>query len=248
MDSEAKLLRQIRAHGVQEFHRVRFRKNRTRLLSVSRDGRTLNLHSAFRTPPPEVVEAIAAFLTAGRGTAEARRAADRLRRWVTDAAPRPAPPPRPRPGRCCGTLEQRRFLAALYQEYNRAYCGGRLPHDLHLRFSDRMRSRLGHVRLYREPEGRRTVVELAINIDLLREGNEAQLRDTLLHEMAHVEAWLDHGERGHGPRWRRIARRLGCVPRACAMIPSVARPPGSSPTSRVPPLDELTGNVLFLRS
>jgi hypothetical protein len=52
--------------------------------------------------------------------------------------------------------------------------------------------------------------------------------------MAHVEAWLDHGDRGHGPHWRRIAKRLGCVPRAQTRERVPLRPLGSPPTRRVP--------------
>jgi predicted SprT family Zn-dependent metalloprotease len=98
-----------------------------------------------------------------------------------------------------------------------------------------MRRRLGHLRYHRTESGVRAIVEIALNIDLLTEGSERQLRDTLLHEMAHAEAWLVHGERGHGPQWRRIARRLGCVPRACTTTPVPLRPVGSAPTRRVPP-------------
>jgi predicted SprT family Zn-dependent metalloprotease len=79
------------------------------------------------------------------------------------------------------------------------------------------------------------MVEIALNIDLMAEGSERQLRDTLLHEMAHAEAWLVHGERGHGAHWRRIARRLGCVPRACTTTPVALRPRGSPPSTRIPP-------------
>jgi predicted SprT family Zn-dependent metalloprotease len=53
-----------------------------------------------------------------------------------------------------------------------------------------------------------------ISADLLLPANAEVLRDTLLHEMAHGEAWLRHGHRGHGKIWRRIAERVGCVPRA----------------------------------
>ncbi len=224
-----------------------------RLLSVSRDGATLYLHTSFRAAPREVVDAIATFLGAGRGSAESARAVGRLRRWAAastmsaaaaatgTASPHlanstTAPPHRPaRPGRCCGTPAQRQFLATLYREFNQTHCGGRLPPELPLRFSDRMRSRLGHIRLQQTPEGTRTAIELALNIDLMREGSESQLRDTLLHEMAHVEAWLVHGDRGHGSHWRRIARRLGCVPRACTKARVGNRQPGSKPTTRVPP-------------
>ena len=43
------------------------------------------------------------------------------------------------------------------------------------------------------------------------EGSEAQIRDTVLHEVAHAIAGP---EAGHGPLWRATARRIGAIPRA----------------------------------
>lgn len=41
---------------------------------------------------------------------------------------------------------------------------------------------------------------------------EAQVRDTLLHEIAHA---LAGPGAGHGIRWRHIARTIGCTPERC---------------------------------
>ena len=43
------------------------------------------------------------------------------------------------------------------------------------------------------------------------EGSEAQIRNTVLHEIAHAIA--GH-EAGHGPLWKATARRIGATPRA----------------------------------
>ena len=43
------------------------------------------------------------------------------------------------------------------------------------------------------------------------EGSEEQIRDTVLHEVAHAIA--GH-EAGHGPLWKATARRIGATPRA----------------------------------
>ncbi|NIP78304.1 MAG: hypothetical protein GWM90_03535, partial [Gemmatimonadetes bacterium] len=77
-----------------------------------------------------------------------------------------------------------------------------------LRVSRRMTRSLGTIRYGRGTDagegaaGRvgagRTVAEIAISAQLLEPGNRAVLEDTLLHEMAHAEAWLLHGHRGHG--------------------------------------------------
>ena len=45
------------------------------------------------------------------------------------------------------------------------------------------------------------------------EGSEEQIRDTVLHEIAHA---LAGREAGHGPLWRETARRIGATPRAKA--------------------------------
>ena len=45
------------------------------------------------------------------------------------------------------------------------------------------------------------------------EGSEEQIRDTMLHEIAHAIAGY---EAGHGPLWKVTARRIGATPRARA--------------------------------
>ena len=53
--------------------------------------------------------------------------------------------------------------------------------------------------------------------------SEAEVRDTVLHEIAHA---LAGPGAGHGPRWRATARRLGCSAERCMSADS-ARVPGS---------------------
>lgn len=214
------MLAALRARGVEGAARVVFKDNRTRLLSVSRDRRTVYLHRCFAAAPPAVVDAMATLLAGRRRAAATRRAARVLRAWAAEHAPLPVASPKP--GRCDGTPAQRAVLRERYGEYNRGYFGSRLP-AVPLRVSARMRRRLGHVRCHRTEDGRRVVVELAINALLFDAGNEAVFRETLLHEMAHVEAWLVHGHRGHGAIWKRIAQRVGCEPRACTKI-ALSRP------------------------
>ena len=43
--------------------------------------------------------------------------------------------------------------------------------------------------------------------------SEGAILDTLLHEIAHA---LAGHEAGHGPRWRQIARSIGCSAERCA--------------------------------
>ena len=51
------------------------------------------------------------------------------------------------------------------------------------------------------------------------EGTEEQIRDTVLHEIAHA---LTGREAGHGPLWKETARRIGATPRAKAYEDRVA--------------------------
>lgn len=45
--------------------------------------------------------------------------------------------------------------------------------------------------------------------------SEAEIQDTILHEIAHAKA--GHGA-GHGAKWRSIARSLGATPKPCAAV------------------------------
>jgi hypothetical protein len=241
--AEAVLLVALRKRGLQRLERIHFRANRTRLLSLSADRRTLNAHTCFRDAPPEILDAIARFFAGPRGSPAVQDALAAIRGWegtreglrrARAAAPELAGRQLPRPGHCCGTTRQRAYLDELYDRMNQERFAGvllRVP----LRLSARMRRRLGHVRFWRDADGRRRVVELALNPDLLLEGNEEQLIDTLVHEMAHIDAWLRYGHRGHGPPWKRIARAVGCVPRATCTA-EVARHGRVRNTGRVPPL------------
>lgn len=41
------------------------------------------------------------------------------------------------------------------------------------------------------------------------------LRETILHEIAHANAWLKHKENGHGAMWIREAKLIGCTGLRC---------------------------------
>lgn len=221
---EPAMLAALQARGALRLRKVRFKRNRSRMISLSSDHTALNLQECFRAAPGDVLDAVATFVRAPTHNAEVRRAIARMRRWwdgqegdelvvaVTAA--------------CCATPEQARYMGALYRTLNTLHFEGRLPPDVALRTSDRMSSRFGHIQ-YTRRDGRRAVAEIALNIDLFLQGNERHLEETLLHEMAHAEAWLGHGERGHGPVWRSIARRVGCEPRALSRVRIRRRSRGS---------------------
>ncbi len=77
---------------------------------------------------------------------------------------------------------------------------------------DRARKRLGSCR----PSSRRITLSAA----LTRLNDEAVVRDTILHEIAHA---LTPGD-GHGARWRAACRRLGARPERLVPASDVVLP------------------------
>ena len=47
-----------------------------------------------------------------------------------------------------------------------------------------------------------------------RVGND-ELKDTILHEIAHALAWKRYNHRGHGAPWKRVCREIGAKPQRC---------------------------------
>jgi predicted SprT family Zn-dependent metalloprotease len=66
----------------------------------------------------------------------------------------------------------------------------------------------------------RKVISLSRPLTLLNA--EAEVRDTLLHEIAHA---LCPPREGHGPRWRAKCREIGARPRRCYSDATVVSPP-----------------------
>lgn len=210
--TEDEFLGALRVRGITFLREVRFRPNRSRLISLSADRQRLNLHECFRAAPIRVIDSVAAFATAPARSRGFREAVERMREWHEGQV---AEYGLGEPLASCGTLAQREYLQHVYDHLNASHFSDSLPHALQIRLSDRMSRRFGHVSYARSIQGDRKVAELALNIDLLLPGNERALLDTLLHEMAHVEAWLVHGHRDHGRVWRQVARRVGCEAKAC---------------------------------
>jgi len=139
----------------------------------------------------------------------------------------------PRASRCAGTDEQRDFLRDVFRHLNREYFGGVLADDLPLRFSDRMVTRLGQL-VTTEWGGETRIVEIAINIDLMLEGNERELVETIAHEMAHGVDFQLNGRTGHGASWKRWAIKAGCEPVACTKRRIRRRRQRAVPVTRLP--------------
>ena len=139
------------------------------------------------------------------------------------------------PGPCCATPDQKRYLPRLYLYLNDSRFDGRLPRTLPVRLSNRFRTRLGQM-VPGIVAGRRVVLEIALNVDLMLQGNGRERLDTLVHEMAHAADWLFSGGEGHGPSWRQRARMAGCQTVTCTATPIVQRVDRSVRVRRVPPL------------
>jgi len=230
--SEDELLGALRNRGVTFVREVQFRPNRSRLISLSADRRRLNLHECFRAAPARVLDAVATFTTAPARSRAFRNAVEEMREWHEGQV---AEYGLGEPLASCGTPEQLRYLERVYAQLNATHFNGRLPARLPIRLSDRMSRRFGHVSYARTTRGERKVAELALNIDLLLRGNERALLDTLLHEMAHIEAWLVHAHREHGRIWREIAERVGCEAKACTRM-RLRRRRSAAPVVDVPVL------------
>jgi hypothetical protein len=219
------LLRSLARRGCRKLDDVRFKKNRGRIISLSKDGRTLHVHACFQDAPDDVVSAVVTFLKAGRRSYAYRESIRVMRDYFDAHGPKYTPTSAEEEDHrvkrdidrlpCVGNAEQRAFLREAFARYNSGLFNSKLP-AVKLRLSDRMRSRLGHIRYHTTSTDERIVLELALNIHLMLPGNEAILLDTLLHEMTHMEAWLVHGERAHGRDWKAIAKRVGCEATACS--------------------------------
>ncbi len=238
--SPHEFLRELRRRGVVCIGRVSFRSNRNIVWSLTQNGTVLNVHAAYRSAPPELLDAFATLAREGGIASRAsRRAAAAISDWPELEAAiqraRATHEARAVPS-CCATAGQGAYLRALYRYFNQTRFGGHLPDDVPVRLSSRMKSALGHMLPGEHAERGRYVVEVALNVDLMLEGNGAERIDTLLHEMAHIADYLRSGNRGHGESWLLWARRVGCRPATLYDRPVVARTRRRDRVTRVPPL------------
>ncbi len=233
-------LAELRSRGATRLSRVAFRRNRCTVWSLTQGGRVLNVHAAYGTASPELLDAFADLVRdAGRTSDAARRAASLIGAWPA-LTPALHEARAARGGRlgsaCCATFQQAAYLRAIYTYFNRTRFEGRLPEDIPVRLSSRMSSSLGYMLPGDDPERGRVVVEIALNVDLMLEGNGAERVDTLLHEMAHAADYLLTGHRGHGRSWRDWAVRVGCRPGRLYDRPVGSRRRRAAAVTRVPPL------------
>lgn len=250
--SSEETLRELKRRGATRLKSVNFRANRSTIWSLTQDATVLNLHVAYRRAPSAILDAFAT-IARGRGwrTAAVREASGIVHAWpgltpVLEAV-RTSHAQRQRQAmarcgdddevtHCCATPEQRKYLKALYRYLNKTRFDGLLPEDIPVRLSSRMTASLGHMIPGRDRKRGRYVIELALNVDLMLEGNGAERMDTLLHEMAHIADWILDGEYGHGETWKKWARHAGCRAETKYDRPVVRRRRRQERITRVPPL------------
>jgi hypothetical protein len=90
---------------------------------------------------------------------------------------------------------------------------------------DNARQRAGAVHWTRNRQTRAvTLSKLTVSRHLMALWDEPEVRDTILHEIAHI---LAGHEAGHGPVWQRHAARIGARPERCydsSALPTVEAP------------------------
>ena len=253
---EAVILAELRRRGALRLCMVSFRRNRATIWSLGGRGTVLNLHEGYRAAPATILDAFAVIVRdAERGTNAYREAARYVRDWPgLEPALRSAQLAHRRrkrvrkksrpdcPGPCCATDDQKRYVRRLFLHLNDIRFDGRLPRSLPLRLSNRFRSRLGHM-VPGLSGGKRVVLEIALNVDLMLQGNGRERVDTLVHEMAHSADWIFDGGEGHGHTWLKWAQRARCQTVTCTSSPIVQRVDRAIRVCRVPPLPLGAGDL-----
>jgi hypothetical protein len=204
------LLARLRALGLQRITHCRLTRNRN--VMVSFRGPQLRVHVGYLGAPPEIHQAIVAFIE-GRTRAEKRAAQKAIVSYKIETPAPGAPARRER------TRPEDEPLAAKLTEwharYNGEHFGGALK-TVPVRVSRRMKSRLGHYTAATPTAGG----EIAISYRHLRRHGWSEALATLLHEMVHQ--WQDESglPLDHGAKFRAKAREVGI---AASAKRSVAR-------------------------
>ena len=197
------MLARLRAEGLTGIERCRLTRNRA--VMVSFRGGDLRIHEEYLRAPASVLAAIAVFVS-GRTAAARRAARAAILGFKVERPARSRRPERTRPKD--QGLAQR--LAVAHARYNARYFGATL-HEITIRVSRRMRTRLGH---YTGVSPAGDPPEIVISRRHIRRHGWDEALHTLLHEMVHQ--WQDeHGHAiDHGRSFRLKARELGITPSA----------------------------------
>jgi hypothetical protein len=202
--------------GLVDVDQVRTHTNTTVMLSLSR--RTLRLHRGYAFAPDEVLRAIVQFLNPRVPRGRRRQAEREFLKFPVSAYV--ATPERRRVERARpGDIALLNRLAELHRVLNVRYFRGAL-HDIPIRLSSRMKSRLGELAADCDTGQAR---EIGISRRHVLRHDWSEVEHTLLHEMVHQ--WqAEQGLRvDHGSSFRAKAREVGIVPAAKRKL---VAPPG----------------------
>jgi len=96
------------------------------------------------------------------------------------------------------------YARQLYQFFNSLVFENKLPQQLKIEWSGRLRSTAGFARL--QSSGDQYQAEIHLSIPILN--NSERLCHTLIHELCHCAVWvIDHKKDHHGPYWKNWMRR-----------------------------------------
>jgi hypothetical protein len=208
--SAEELLVRLRKLGLRGIERCVLTYNRSVMISFRRG--VLRLNRAYLLAPPEVHQAIVAFV--GGRTQRVRRQAQRVilehpipvheMRARRDHAPRPRP----------SDVPLMEALARSHEHYNALLFGGQLSR-IAIRISGRMRNRLGQ---YSAPCTTGRPAEITISRRHIRRHGWEEALHTLLHEMVHQWQAENGMPIDHGREFRRKAREVGVEPTARRVV------------------------------
>jgi SprT-like family len=195
------LLAQLTQYGLRGITTLRLTRNRA--VMVSYRGGALRVHRAFLDAPPDVLRAVATFVS-GRTRAERAKARKIL---LTHTVP--SDKPKRREPRHPEDAPAETRLTAAHQALNAERFNGMLR-PISIRVSRRLKSRLGYYRVATQEEP----AEIVISRRHLRRHGWAEAIATLVHEMVHQ--WQDESGApvDHGRAFRVKAREAGVLPAA----------------------------------
>ncbi|MEO8636623.1 MAG: SprT-like domain-containing protein [Gemmatimonadales bacterium] len=203
------LAARLRALGLPPVRRVELHRNELVMLSW-KPGVLLRIHEGYNQAPDAVLAAVVRFLKprvrrATRLAARKEFLAFRVEGLV-ESRPRRQRIPRLRPGDAPLMIELRR----LFDELNVTHFHGTLG-LIPLHLSDRMRTRLGELRLDRYSG---QAERITLSRRHLRRDGWVAVRETLLHEMVHQWQAETRLPVDHGAAFRQKAMEVGITPRA----------------------------------
>ncbi len=206
--SATELLVRLQALGLAPGWTLQLTRNRT--VMVSWKGTMLRVHAGYLQAPEPVLRGIVRFV---QGPSRRDRA-DGRRALLAFAIPDDAPRRRRREVQHPDDAPIAARLAEWHAHLNDERFGGTLR-DVAIKVSRRLVRRLGH---YAPATPAGDAAEIVISRRHLKRHGWRDAVETLLHEMVHQ--WQD--ETGHpldhGPAFRRMAREVGCSPRATRVV------------------------------